>query len=207
MPQESAANLNALSPLYNAAEDLLGRNLASERRDRIAFIDENGRYSFRDLAERVNRCANAFLNAGIRAGHRVALCLLDTIDFPTCFLGAIKVGIIPIPLNTMFQAADYAHVLGDAQPTAVLVSDSLLSRVQDGAMNRDRKSTRLNSSHLVISYAVFCLKKNNDHGNSCPCSSFSSVNHLAMTPLIQSAYPPQHNNSDQQDDQQAAKTV
>src|SRR5205807_9318708 len=33
------------------------------------------------------------------------------------------------------------------------------ARVQAGATTRDRKSTRLNSSHLVISYAVFCLKK------------------------------------------------
>src|SRR5256885_9128301 len=32
---------------------------------------------------------------------------------------------------------------------------------------QDRKSTRLNSSHLVISYAVFCLKKNNDHHTKC----------------------------------------
>src|SRR5256885_12212203 len=31
----------------------------------------------------------------------------------------------------------------------------------------DRKSTRLNSSHLVISYAVFCLKKNNNRTASC----------------------------------------
>src|SRR5256885_5772109 len=34
-----------------------------------------------------------------------------------------------------------------------------------GHHGRDRKSTRLNSSHLVISYAVFCLKKKNTNQN------------------------------------------
>jgi benzoate-CoA ligase len=133
MPEKSAVKWNASTPLYNAAVDLIGRNLAGEQRDRTAFIDENGRYSFGNLAERVNRCANALVSSGISAGQRVALCLLDTIDFPSCFLGAIKSGIVPIPLNTMFQATDCGHVLADAQPSAVLVSDSLLSRVQEGA--------------------------------------------------------------------------
>jgi benzoate-CoA ligase len=124
---------NASLQLYNAAEDLLARNLASGRAERIACIDEAGSYTFADLAERVNRCANVLLNAGIQAGQPVALCLLDTIDFPTCFLGAIKAGIVPIPLNTMYQPADYAHVFADAQPSAVIASEALLPRVRDSA--------------------------------------------------------------------------
>ena len=43
---------------YNAAVDLIERNLAA-RPDKIAYIDEHGRYSFAELAERVNRCAGA----------------------------------------------------------------------------------------------------------------------------------------------------
>src|SRR5690606_41251689 len=49
--------------------------------------------------------------------------------------------------------------------TAVLVLDSSLSTVDTGEQDQrqDRKSTRLNSSHVKISYAVFCLKKKNTH--------------------------------------------
>src|SRR5256714_4025751 len=127
-------NSQTAPPLYNAADDLIDRNLAANRGEKIAFIDENGSYTFADLAGRVSRCANALLDAGVRPGQRVALCLLDTIDFPVCFLGAIKAGIVPIALNTMFQAADYTHVLADAQPSAVIVSDSLVTRVQEAAV-------------------------------------------------------------------------
>ena len=136
MPSDpSAANSQQAAPLYNAAEDLVSRNLGAKRGEKIAFVDENGAYTFADLAGRVNRCANALLGAGIRPGQGVVLCLLDTIDFPTCFLGAIKAGIVPIPLNTMLQPEDYAHVLADAQPSGVIVSSSLLSRVQQAAIS------------------------------------------------------------------------
>ena len=74
---------------YNAAVDLIDRNLVAGRRARTVFIDEAGRYSYADLAERVDRFANAIRTLGIEPEQRVVLALLDTIDFPTCFLGAI----------------------------------------------------------------------------------------------------------------------
>ena len=55
---------------YNAAVDLIEPNLAA-RPDKIAYIDEHGRYSFAELAERANRCANALMGLGIRPGDRV----------------------------------------------------------------------------------------------------------------------------------------
>ncbi|HJU63654.1 MAG TPA: AMP-binding protein, partial [Candidatus Binatia bacterium] len=76
---------------YNAAVDLIERNLAA-RPDKIAYIDEDGRYSFAEVAERVNRCANAFTVLGLSMEARVMVCLTDTIDFPAAFLGAIKAG-------------------------------------------------------------------------------------------------------------------
>src|SRR3712207_8846572 len=45
-------------------------------------------------------------------------------------------------------------------------SESRVSRADPQVGRRDRKSTRLNSSHANISYAVFCLKKNIDLKNS-----------------------------------------
>ncbi len=55
--------------------------------------------------------------------------LLDTIDFPTAFLGAIKAGIVPIPVNTLFQPLDYAFILADSRAKAAIVSAELLPRV------------------------------------------------------------------------------
>ena len=82
--------------VYNAAVDLVERNLARGRAERVAFIDDAGRYSYRELAQRVNRCANAWRRLGLRSEDRVVLLLHDSIDFPTAFLGAIRAGIVPV---------------------------------------------------------------------------------------------------------------
>jgi benzoate-CoA ligase len=111
---------------YNAAVDLLERNLAPDRAGRIAFVDEGGSHTYAELAERANRCANALRALGIQAEQRVLLCLYDSIDFPACFLGAIKAGIVPVPINTMWSASDYAYVLGDSRAKAVIASEARL---------------------------------------------------------------------------------
>ena len=113
-------------PFYNAAVDLLDRSLTADRASRIAVIDESGPHSYSELAERVNRCGNALRELGLQPEQRVLLCLYDSVDFPACFLGAIKTGIIPVPINTMWSAADYAYVLGDSRARAVIVFEARL---------------------------------------------------------------------------------
>ena len=88
MPSLSTADHRASPPRihiprdYNAAHDLIERNLAAGRAGKIAYIDDAGAYTYGELAERVNRCANALIGLGLRLEERVLLCLLDTIDFP-----------------------------------------------------------------------------------------------------------------------------
>jgi benzoate-CoA ligase len=100
MPLLSTADHRASPPRihlprqYNAAHDLIERNLAAGRGDKVAYIDDAGSYTYRDLADRINRCADALIGLGLRPEERVLLCHLDTIDFPTAFLGAIKAGIV-----------------------------------------------------------------------------------------------------------------
>src|SRR5215813_18207 len=111
---------------YNAAVDLIERNLAV-RPDKIAYIDEHGRYNFAELAERVNRCANALTGLGLPMESRVMVCLTDTIDFPSVFLGAIAAGLVPVAVNTLLTSNDYNFMLRDSRSQALIVSDPLLS--------------------------------------------------------------------------------
>jgi benzoate-CoA ligase len=110
---------------YNAAVDLIERNLA-DRPEKIAYIDERGSYSFAELAERVNRCANALTDLGMPLETRVMLCLLDTIDFPSMFLGAIKAGLIPVAVNTLLTGGDFDFMLRDSRAHALIVSEPLM---------------------------------------------------------------------------------
>ena len=111
--------------LYNAAFDLVQRNLQAGRGSKIAYIDDHGSYSFGDLAERVNRFGNVLAGIGLEAEDRVMVCLLDTIDFPTAFLGSIQAGIVPIAANTLLTTADYDFMLGDSRAKALVVSKAL----------------------------------------------------------------------------------
>jgi len=111
---------------YNAAVDLIDRNLKAGRRGKVAYIDDAGRYTFGELSERVNRAANALVTLDIRREERVALALLDTIDFPAAFLGAIKAGIVPVALNTLLTTADYDYMLRDSRAQVLVVSEPLL---------------------------------------------------------------------------------
>lgn len=110
---------------YNAAVDLIERNLAA-RPDKIAYIDDQGRYSFRELAQRVNRAANALTALGLPMECRVMVALLDTIDFPAVFLGAIKAGLVPIAVNTLLTGNDFDFMLRDSRAQALIVSAPLL---------------------------------------------------------------------------------
>src|SRR2546426_7636194 len=64
------------------------------------------------------------------------------------------------PYTTLFRShvGDVAHLVGEVVGHRVHVVREVLP-CAGYALDLDRKSTRLNSSHLVISYAVFCLKK------------------------------------------------
>jgi benzoate-CoA ligase len=126
------ASGGAAAPFYNAAVDLIDRNLQA-RPEKLAFIDERTSLSYAELAERVDRAAGALLALGVQPENRVLLALQDTIDFPTAFLGAIKAGIVPIALNTLLLAVDYAFVLADSRAKVAIVSASLLPRFVEAA--------------------------------------------------------------------------
>ena len=111
---------------YNAAHDLIERNLAAGRGPSTAFIDDAGSYTYAALAERVNRFGNGLAALGLEPEQRLLLCLHDTIDFPTAFLGSIKAGIVPIAVNTLLTTADYRYMIADARPRALVVAAQLL---------------------------------------------------------------------------------
>ena len=116
----------AETAVYNAASDLIDRNIAAGRGDKPAFIDRQRRLTYADLQRDTARVANYLRGLGLRREERVALVLLDTVDFPVLFLGAIRAGIVPVPLNTLLTAEQYAYILADMRARIVFVSEPLL---------------------------------------------------------------------------------
>jgi len=111
---------------YNAAHDLIERNLAAGRGGKTVYIDDAGRYTYAELAQRVNRVADALHALGVQMEQRVMVALLDGIDFPSVFLGAIKAGIVPVAANTLLTSAEYRFMLEDSRARVLVVSEQLL---------------------------------------------------------------------------------
>jgi benzoate-CoA ligase len=115
---------------YNAAADLIDRNLAAGRGAKPAFIDDRGQCSYAELAEQVGRFANLVHRLGVHPEERILLCLHDTIDFPTAFLGAIKAGVVPVAVNTQLSGDEFAFMLADSRARAVVVSAPVLPTME-----------------------------------------------------------------------------
>lgn len=116
--------------IYNATVDLVDRHLAEGRSEKVAFVDPTGSITYGALAARCNRMASMLAAFGIARETRIAVLMLDTIDYPVVFWGAIKAGVVPVLLNTLLNAEQYAYVLDDCRAKALIVSAPLLPVVQ-----------------------------------------------------------------------------
>jgi benzoate-CoA ligase len=115
--------------VYNAAVDLVDRHLERGRGEKVAFIDDTQTLRYRELAEQVNRAGNLLRSLGVRMEERVLLVLLDTVRFPVLFLGAMKIGAVPVPVSTLLTADDYDELLRDSRARVVVVSAALHEKV------------------------------------------------------------------------------
>ena len=119
----------------NAAVHFVDRHLSEGRAGKAAFIDGHGTHSYGDLARTVNQAGQTLLSLGVERGDRVVLCLNDSLGFPAMFFGALKVGAIPVPLNTLLTPDDYTFVLRDSRAIAAVVSNPLLERIEPALRN------------------------------------------------------------------------
>ena len=123
---------------FNAASYFIDRHIEEGRGDKPAIECGDTRVSYRQLFELVNRVGNGLRSLGVRMEERVFLLLLDTPEFAVSFFGAIKIGAVPAPVNTLLKPLDYEYLLNNTRARVAIVSDSLLSLIQEIPANRLR---------------------------------------------------------------------
>src|SRR5215470_19617549 len=141
----AAGPVGAIPRDYNFAADVLQRNFDAGRADKPAYIDSRGKHSYRQLADRVARFAAVLRGLGIKREERVLLALLDTIDWPTAFLGCLKAGVIVVPVNTLMTEDDYRFMLDDSRAKCLVESEALYPRFE----KLIKDSTDL--AHVIVS--------------------------------------------------------
>jgi len=111
---------------YNAVADFVDAPVARGFAEKIAFIDAERSLSYGELQARSCRFAAALNDLGIKPEERLALLLYDSVDFPIAFWGAVRAGIIALPLNTLLTAEQYAYILSDSRTAAIVVAAPLV---------------------------------------------------------------------------------
>src|SRR5258707_5447821 len=107
---------------YNAVTWLLDRNVDEGRAQKLAFTDTVSELTYGELQKQSCRLANLLRRLSVRREERVAMIMLDTVDFPIVFLGAIRAGVVPLPLNTLLTSDQYAYVLTDCRASVLIRS-------------------------------------------------------------------------------------
>jgi len=126
--EEKPALVGDVPRHYNFAADILDLNLKAGRTGKPVFIDHRGSWTYGQLADRVERFGNLLHSLGVRREERILICLLDSIDWPTAFLGALKAGIIAVPVNTLLTEDDYTFMLAHSRAKALVVSEALFPK-------------------------------------------------------------------------------
>jgi len=114
---------------FNVADYLVARHVREGRGDSIALVTAAGPVSYGALDALVNRAGNALRSLGLAPEQRLVLLLHDGPAFYAAFLGAIRIGVIPIPVNTLLRQGDYQFILNDSRAVVAIVSEALIGEI------------------------------------------------------------------------------
>jgi 4-hydroxybenzoate-CoA ligase len=115
---------------YNAASDFVDANIGAGRGNKTAFSDGRRSLTYGELQDQSQRFAHGLVALGLKQESRIALLLLDTVDYPVAFWGSIRAGVVCIPLNTLLTPEQYLYMLGDSRAEAIFVSAPLLATIE-----------------------------------------------------------------------------
>ena len=131
--------------MYNAVSDFIDRHVEDGRGDHVAFIDPDRSLTYKELQDATEKTANMLRRHGFEQEDRIALLMLDSINFPIVFWGAIRAGVVPVALNTLLTTEQYGYILGDSRVKGVFISTELMESAGPAiaAMNTTPKVFRV----------------------------------------------------------------
>lgn len=114
---------------FNATNLFVDRHIQEGRGAKIAIYYLDQQITYSEVHEKVNQTGNALKDLGIGLEDRVMLLLLDCPEFIYSFFGAIKIGAVPVPTNTLLKPEDYKYLLNDSRAKVIVVSEELLDNI------------------------------------------------------------------------------
>lgn len=144
-----------MTDFYNAFEELLGKKKISLWASKTAIIDEAGSYTYDELNQYAQQCAHFLSVIGVKKGQRILLAITDRVEFHVCFLGAIKAGVIPVPVNTLLNEKEYRFIIDDSEAVLVVGLSRLVEELPDVLYRFNKSdSSRQNNQTLFLDEAA-----------------------------------------------------
>jgi 4-hydroxybenzoate-CoA ligase len=119
--------------LYNAAVDFVDRHVDEGRGGKTACMDLSRNLTYGQLGYAAARVGPMLARLGVERENRIAMIMLDTVDFPILFWGTIRAGVVPVLLNTRLTVDQYRYLLEDSRAKVAFVSTALLPLVREAA--------------------------------------------------------------------------
>lgn len=121
---------------FNASTFIVDANV--KRADnRIAIYYQDQKISYRDVQREINKVGNALKSLGIEIENRIAILLPNCPEFISCLFGVMKIGAVPVTLNTMMTSKDYQYFLNDSRAKAIVVSRDMAQKIEGIRDNLD----------------------------------------------------------------------
>lgn len=122
-------NLRGIGKLYNASQPFIDQNILNGLGDKTAVYYGDDQITYQTLNNRVNQTANLLKETGLKMEERILINCYDSPELVYAFFGAIKMGAVPIPVNTMMQPHDYEYYLNNSRAKGLIVHETLWEKI------------------------------------------------------------------------------
>src|SRR5436190_5600374 len=128
--------MSTVAPERVNASRLLDHNLEAGRAGKPAIVGEHASVTYGELASLTAQTASLLRELGVAREHRIVMVLDDSPVFPATFLGAIRIGAVPVPVNPMDRPDNFAYYLADSYATVLVVEAALLDKLAPAIAER-----------------------------------------------------------------------
>lgn len=143
---------------FNVSEWLVDRHVDAGNGDRIAIRSGGESFTYADVLHRVEAAAAGLRVLGVRSEERVAMVMLDSVEFVAMFLGAMRIGAVPVPMNPLLPGRDLGVIVADSRARVVAISaarEQSLTELRDGASEVETVITSGASGDGQLGWADF----------------------------------------------------
>ncbi len=118
---------------FNASVYLVDRHVEAGGGDRVAIRCGSEEVSYESLLARVCDAASGLVSLGVRPEERVMLVMADGVELVAAFLGALRLGAVPVPVNTMLTPADLTRLLENSRARVAVTCDPFTAKAVEMA--------------------------------------------------------------------------